>query len=567
MASSKEVRFASEEQQILGACVVDCPKCTICMTPVTDENNKCQTCLEKMKLSPTGFQFEVDGPDRKMFECPICLCIMRKATELPCEHLMCHDCLFHYEEGQKEKAKRDREGERALFYCSICQTAYDPNKKYHVKSTDRMIQTSLPIKCLQKDCDWVGCIQDYQEHEMKCDFVIIPCPYAEIGCFAKVKRRELQTHMVSEKSTHDILVLKSLSLFSQERVKYQHTIDTQSQQIADLQKTVKQNAKDIETVTKTNIAMKTKIDAQSKAIATNEKKIEVLLKENLALSGRIDAENLRVDEACEQLTKTEINGTITKLIKKDLDSVAKKLDTVEEMVTNDLTSALRQLCDDFQNRAKDLCDLQTFCHRLCSLNNFLAQHRVFDNKFALCTVFKQADLDQNGKELKSCHAVIEELKNENQEECQLLQRLNKIMVLYSDVIYGITWSQRLVRMSEKMQPGEFLGKYIKFYGYTRDRIGVKIYNDVEVFNKATSREKWCKYEYDTACNLSTDEKDLWIALWIPTGLKNICLLNWTEETKKKQLPIDMSVKIESDFLLGGYVILEVEWDPFEESSM
>eukprot|EP00111_Clytia_hemisphaerica_P001380 TCONS_00003919-protein len=297
--------------------------------------------------------------------------------------------------------------------------------------------------------------------------------------------------MVSEKSTHDILVLKSLSLFSQERVKYQHTIDTQSQQIADLQKTVKQNAKDIETVTKTNIAMKTKIDAQSKAIATNEKK--VLLKENLALSGRIDAENLRVDQACEQLTKAEINGTITKLIKKDLDSVAKKLDTVEETVTNDLTSALRQLCHDFKNRAKDLCDLQTFCDRLCLLNNFLAQHRVFDNKFTLY-VFKQADLDQNGKELKSCHAVIEGLKNENQEECQLLQRLNKIMVLYSDVIYGITWSQRLVRMSDKMQPGEFLEKYIKFYGYARDRIGVKIYNDVEVFNKATSREKWCKYE-------------------------------------------------------------------------
>ena len=34
-------------------------------------------------------------------------------------------------------------------------------QKKEVGSLDRVIQTSLKVKCLQKECDWTGCIKDY----------------------------------------------------------------------------------------------------------------------------------------------------------------------------------------------------------------------------------------------------------------------------------------------------------------------------------------------------------------------------------------------------------------------
>ena len=59
-----------------------------------------------MNSIPTGYQNEIAGLDKKLFECPICLCIIRKATELPCEHLMCGECLIYYENEEINRVKR-----------------------------------------------------------------------------------------------------------------------------------------------------------------------------------------------------------------------------------------------------------------------------------------------------------------------------------------------------------------------------------------------------------------------------------------------------------------------------
>ena len=60
-----------------------------------------------MDSIPTGFSNEVTGTtDKKLFECPICLCLIRNATELPCQHLHCADCLIFYEKEEMDKLKR-----------------------------------------------------------------------------------------------------------------------------------------------------------------------------------------------------------------------------------------------------------------------------------------------------------------------------------------------------------------------------------------------------------------------------------------------------------------------------
>ena len=110
MASSNKEQIYQEEEVTRGQNEADADSsgCSICLSPLPEfsNSNKCKQCLDKMESIPTGFQFEIAGAERKEFECPICLCIIRNATELPCEHLMCKDCLEHYEKGQIEKSKR-----------------------------------------------------------------------------------------------------------------------------------------------------------------------------------------------------------------------------------------------------------------------------------------------------------------------------------------------------------------------------------------------------------------------------------------------------------------------------
>ena len=67
-------------------------------------NLKCEDCLRKMEAVPSGLQFQMVNEDSR-YKCAICLCLIRKATELPCYHLMCQRCLDHYEQTQIELYK------------------------------------------------------------------------------------------------------------------------------------------------------------------------------------------------------------------------------------------------------------------------------------------------------------------------------------------------------------------------------------------------------------------------------------------------------------------------------
>ena len=95
MSCGKQDQFHREEEEIArGARVMENPQ-------------SCSLFIGEMGDIPTGFAFiVVEGQGDKEFECPICLCLIKGATELPCEHLMCGDCLLHYEKGQTEKAEK-----------------------------------------------------------------------------------------------------------------------------------------------------------------------------------------------------------------------------------------------------------------------------------------------------------------------------------------------------------------------------------------------------------------------------------------------------------------------------
>ena len=65
------------------------------------KNLKCEDCVRRMDAVPSGLPFKMVN-ENKGYECPICLSLVKKATELPCYHLMCQGCLQHYEKTQIE---------------------------------------------------------------------------------------------------------------------------------------------------------------------------------------------------------------------------------------------------------------------------------------------------------------------------------------------------------------------------------------------------------------------------------------------------------------------------------
>ena len=84
--------------------------CSICHSDIYTNNQgaaaadaasspTCRECLDKMNSVPSGFPFKMVTKFQE-YECPICLSLIRKATELPCTHLMCHACLKYYENGR-----------------------------------------------------------------------------------------------------------------------------------------------------------------------------------------------------------------------------------------------------------------------------------------------------------------------------------------------------------------------------------------------------------------------------------------------------------------------------------
>ena len=89
----------------------DPTKCSICSSQIQNIEAvgmklKCQQCLEKIASVPAGFPFKLAGDEIKEYECPICLMLIRDATELPCHHLMCKDCLDYYERDLIKKNER-----------------------------------------------------------------------------------------------------------------------------------------------------------------------------------------------------------------------------------------------------------------------------------------------------------------------------------------------------------------------------------------------------------------------------------------------------------------------------
>uniref|UniRef100_A0A7M5TR76 Uncharacterized protein n=1 Tax=Clytia hemisphaerica TaxID=252671 RepID=A0A7M5TR76_9CNID len=135
-----------------------------------------------------GYDFDLvkkeQGAD---FECTICHLILRDPYSTPCNHAFCYVCLtqWHTEQGN---AKRP-------VTCPNCNTVYNPEKIHREGVIDRMVKTSLDVKCKRHEmgCKWQGKIIDYQgHHQMRCQYETVPCENK--GCLVMELRKNLPNH-------------------------------------------------------------------------------------------------------------------------------------------------------------------------------------------------------------------------------------------------------------------------------------------------------------------------------------------------------------------------------------
>ncbi|XP_066922484.1 uncharacterized protein [Clytia hemisphaerica] len=504
MATSKEQIHQEEEHvRVRNELDVDPSKCSICLFPLPkfSNSNKCKQCLEKIEAIPTGFQFEVAGTERKEFECPICLCIIRNATELPCEHLMCKDCLEHYEKGQIDKSEREGR-EKAEFSCSVCMTPYQVKEKTPVRSTDRMIQTTLPIKCLQKNCVWTGCIMDYEEHQNRhCNFVVIRCPYYDLGCLTQMERAKLPVHNQAKRPIHDSLLLTAVSAFTIERKGFKLKMDEQNRKIESLQGLYETTIKRCENLEKDNLQLKQRVQRQDEAIRDIKSSL-------FEMQGNVDSSS-------------------------DLDSLKK----------------------DLGNQSKEVKNLKTFAEQTSRLHKTFSHPDIQD-----VFTYLLPDQYEANNEIKQWKLLTEEVTAKPiDQDCEYLKTLKDSIVRYQGTIYPAKWKTRLTKWRKYIDYGVNVCCYVKLFLYKNSRkFSLKVFKTTDEFDRTVAKSnKWCKHSNDTASYFDWKQLILYVAIFAK-DFEDAYIVNWEDVNDTKSVATDgRIVPVEEAFVSNGYIIFSI----------
>ena len=276
---------------------------------------------------------------------------------------------------------------RRLVSCQYCHTEgeYQFIEGSHKEQCDK-----FPVPC-PNNCE-IGCIprQDLQEHKTVCPLENVHCQYHDVGCDAKIARKDLVKH--SEENTNKHLLLMKSTL-----------TDTQSK-LADTQ------SKLVDTQNKL-------ADTQSKLTMTENKlddtKYRLSSTENELKNTKYKLSDIanELDDAKDQLTD-ELEDTKCKLSDID-DDTKNKLANTELTLTNtrcnltttkDKLTKTNQRMNAAEKRLKDNHDtvlviMVSLQHRIDELETTLKQKtKLFDNLFGKWTT----EIHTKAAELSSC---------------------------------------------------------------------------------------------------------------------------------------------------------------------
>lgn len=152
-------------------------------------------------LAEDGYPDDIfTGPHSNIFNCTICLQVMKDSVKCPNEHYACRSCLKssvrsvgnHCPTCRVELPSQMRS---AIFSNDVinelavkCYTARD---KTELRSSinPRLLSSSSSTSRL---CSWTGQLKHLEEHMVKCEFVVEKCNFH--GCNIRMQRHQLADH-------------------------------------------------------------------------------------------------------------------------------------------------------------------------------------------------------------------------------------------------------------------------------------------------------------------------------------------------------------------------------------
>ena len=137
------------------------------------------------EYSYCGRTYAFTDPVGRMFECPICQQVVKKAHSVKCcKKTFCEDCLV--------------EALNNVCRCPLCRS--ENPMVYENDAIDDGVN-DFQVLCLHhaKGCEWRGhLLHEPQHREERCGYEEIECERQEIGCEVVDERRHMKKHIEEE---------------------------------------------------------------------------------------------------------------------------------------------------------------------------------------------------------------------------------------------------------------------------------------------------------------------------------------------------------------------------------
>ena len=129
--------------------------------------------------------YSFTNPVARIFECPICQGVVKKAQSVKCcKKTFCKQCL---DEALKKSNR-----------CPLCRTGNPV--RYENDAIDDGVN-DLMVLCLHhgRGCQWSGhLLHEPQHRDKKCDYEKVECEYRGLGCKVVAARRYMKQHVAEE---------------------------------------------------------------------------------------------------------------------------------------------------------------------------------------------------------------------------------------------------------------------------------------------------------------------------------------------------------------------------------
>ena len=163
-------------------------------------------------MAAGGYEYDFSSklPDRIV--CKICHCPSRDPyLSVCCGHVFCKTCI--------DQVKRSSLSTDACPMCRDEEFPTVPNKQI-----DREVK-SLIVSCTNKEkgCTWKGEVRAVEVHVKTCAHELVQCEYHNVGCKAKMCRKDLKQHNKLKMEEH--LALNTLKLKNLERLVYRLAVN------------------------------------------------------------------------------------------------------------------------------------------------------------------------------------------------------------------------------------------------------------------------------------------------------------------------------------------------------